>query len=177
MPELSQRGSWIALGVAVAAAMLLNVTLLASFVWPDWLGREVRMVCWMFVGVTWGASAGVSAWLSRRQQAIETDAADDPFREATEEYLKGNWFEAERVLGRLLRRDDRDLEARLMLASLLRHTKRFEEATRQLNILVRMEDAEQWALEIRREGELLTEARRRTIPDSGSSVQDSNGDD
>jgi thioredoxin-like negative regulator of GroEL len=77
--------------------------------------------------------------------------------------LKGNWFEAERGLYRLLRENDHDLEARLLLATLFRHTKRFEEATRQLNQLARLDGAQRWALEIQREGQLLAEARRDTI--------------
>ena len=59
----------------------------------------------------------------------------------------------------LLRRDEHDIEARLLMATLLRHTKRFDEATNQLNILVGLDGAHRWALEIHREGELLMEAR------------------
>jgi cytochrome c-type biogenesis protein CcmH/NrfG len=90
--------------------------------------------------------------------------------------LKGNWFEAERELNKLLRRDNRDLEARLMLATLLRHTKRFDEATRQLNVLVRLEGAKRWELEIRREGELITEARKPTITNANT-AQANSGED
>ena len=38
------------------------------------------------------------------------------------EYLRGAWFEAETLFGRLVAQDQRDVDARLMLASLLRHT-------------------------------------------------------
>ena len=97
------------------------------------------------------------------------------FEEALEDYLKGNWFEAERKLNLLLRRDEHDLEARLLMATLLRHTKRFDDATHQLNLLVRLDGAHRWALEIHREGELLTEARKRTIT-SVNSEHESKGD-
>jgi predicted Zn-dependent protease len=153
----------MALAVAVTAAGLLNVALVGSFIWSDLFARQMRIIGWVFLGVAWSVSAGVSAWRQRREESQDRTPGEDWFGEALDGYLKGNWVEAERLLGRLLERDRRDLEARLMLATLLRRTKRFDEATRQLNHLVRMEGSQHWALEIRREGELLTEARQRTI--------------
>ena len=50
-----------------------------------------------------------------------------------------------------------------MLATLLRHTRRFEEATEHLNTLVRLEGARKWEMEISREGELLSEARQERV--------------
>jgi hypothetical protein len=41
----------------------------------------------------------------------------------------------------------------------LRHTRRFDEATEQLDLLTRLEGAEKWQWEIHRERELLSEAR------------------
>ena len=96
------------------------------------------------------------------------------FEEALAEYLKGNWFEAERKLNFLLGRDEHDIEARLLMATLLRHTKRFDEATHQLNILVGLDGAHRWAAEIHREGELLLEARKLALL-SESSEQESKG--
>ena len=89
--------------------------------------------------------------------------------------MKGTWFEAERKLSIVLRRDEHDLEARLLMATLLRHAKRFDDATHQLNLLVRMDGAHRWALEIHGEGELLEEARKHTIT-SVNSEHESKGD-
>ena len=47
-----------------------------------------------------------------------------------------------------------------MLATLMRHTERFDEATRQLDRLVRIEGAEKCEMEIRRERELLAETEK-----------------
>jgi hypothetical protein len=160
LPQIADRGSWAGLTVAAAAAVLLNGTLLSSFVWTDLIDRQLRIICWVLVGVSWGVAGGLSAWWNRRQEAGRAEAQAEPFERLLDTYLKGNWIEAERLLEKRLRRDQHDLDARLMLATLLRHTKRFDEATRQLNDLVRRDGAEKWALEIRREGELLTEARR-----------------
>jgi hypothetical protein len=175
LPQIAQQGSWTALLVAIAAALVLNITLLGSFIWPELIASDLRIICWAMLAVAWSASAGFSVWWSRRLGRAP-DPNADPFRNALDHYLKGNWFEAERELNKLLRRDNRDLEARLMLATLLRHTKRFDEATRQLNVLVRLEGAKRWELEIRREGELITEARKPTITNANT-AQANSGED
>jgi predicted Zn-dependent protease len=133
------------------------------------------IICWVFVGVAWSASAGYWAWTDRRKTTAPEKASGEAFEGALEDYLKGNWFEAERKLNVLIRRDEHDLEARLLMATLLRHTKRFDEATHQLNLPVRLDGAHRWALEIHREGELLMEARKHTITSVNSEHQ-SKGD-
>jgi thioredoxin-like negative regulator of GroEL len=126
-------------------------------------------MCWVLLGAAWSLSAGYWAWSDRPGHPRRGSAAASEktggklFEEAQQDYLKGNWFEAERKLNLLMRRDEHDLEARLLLATLLRHTKRFDDATHQLNLLVRLDGAHRWAAEIHREGELLIEARQSTI--------------
>ena len=73
--------------------------------------------------------------------------------------MKGDYYQAEHVLEGLLRRNLRDVDARLMLATLLRHTGRLDEAAGQLDTLARFEGAGKWELEMRRERELLAEAK------------------
>jgi thioredoxin-like negative regulator of GroEL len=75
---------------------------------------------------------------------------EDLFNAAQNEYLKGNWYEAEVALNRLLDGNILDVEARLMLASLLRRTGRGDEAATQLARLSRTDGAERWRLEIAR---------------------------
>ena len=89
----------------------------------------------------------------------EAEESKDLFRQSLDHYLQGNWFEAQRALGCLLRKNRRDVEARLMLATLLRHTGRPEEAARQLEVLVRLDEARKWELEIRHEWNMLAAAR------------------
>ena len=160
---------------AVAAAAMLNAVLLGTWFWTDLFAPELRIISWGFLGVAWSISVGYWAWTDRRQAAASEKTGGKNFEEALEDYLKGNWFEAERKLNVLLRRDEHDLEARLLMATLLRHTKRFDDATHQLNHLVRLDGAHRWALEIHREGELLTEARKNTIT-SVNSEHESKGD-
>ena len=163
LPQLVGRASWTALWVALGAAALVNGLLLGSCVWSDVIAPDMRIICWVFLGITWSVAAGISLWSGNREENRSRDPQGDLFPQARDEYLRGNWFEAERILGQLLRRNRHDLEARLMLATLLRHTKRFDEAVRQLSILVRLDGAPHWASEIRREGELLALTRPHTI--------------
>ena len=73
------------------------------------------------------------------------------FRQAVGEYLKGNWFEAENLFVQLLRRDPNDVDARLKLATLLRHSGRHDEAHRTLRLLSRTHRASKWETEIQHE--------------------------
>jgi hypothetical protein len=168
LPQLARDGNWAALAVAVAAAVLLNAVLLSTCVWTEFVAPAPRIICWAFLGAAWIVAIGYWSWHDR-QRAVALGKTDaKTFEEALAEYLKGNWFEAERKLNLLLRRDEHDIEARLLVATLLRHTKRFDEATHQLNILAGLDGAHRWALEIHREGELLLEARQRSITTESS---------
>ena len=104
--------------------------------------------------------AGRQEWARRHNHNTgEPDPQKDPFTEALDYYLKGDYYQAERMLELLLRRNLRDLDARLMLATLMRHTGRFEEAVRQLDTLARFEGAGKWDLEMRQERERLANAK------------------
>lgn len=172
LPQLWVQGSWSAVVVAFAAAVGLNLALLSTFVWTELFGSDPRTTLWVGLGIVWGVAAVYSVLWRRRQKTSALSAAgSDSFANATDEYLKGNYFQAERLLGELLRRDHHDLDARLMLATLMRHTGRFDEARRQLDILLRLEGAEKWELEIRREQELLIQGG------SGNPAEDNPAED
>mgnify|MGYP003896200177 CR=1 FL=1 len=70
------------------------------------------------------------------------------YRDAQQVYLQGDWVATEQLLLKLLKLDDRDAEARLMLATLWRHQGRHREAVRQLDKLSRLEAADPWQHEI-----------------------------
>jgi len=172
LPQLWRRGTWSALACAVAFAALLNGAVLVSFLWTELVPPVARNLAWLAVGVIW-VGAGAFSWLWDSQQAACPEAAAgrraDAFAEALDHYLKGNWFEAESVLGELLRRSPRDIEAGLMMASLLRHTGRFDEAAGHLDRIERFEGGQTWGLEIRRERQYLNEARQlQTTEPAGS---------
>jgi hypothetical protein len=160
LPQLWTYGSWSGLAVAVGAAVVLDLLLLASFGWSELVSPSWRITLWAAFGVCWLIAAGWSARQCRRRAAAgNSDPRADNFAEALDCYLKGDYYQAEHVLEWLLRRNLRDLDARLMLATLLRHTGRLDEAREQLDTLARFEGAEKWQREIQQERNLLAGAK------------------
>lgn len=150
LAQLWSYGSWAGLAVAIGAAALLDLLLIVSFGWSELIGESLRNTLWAAFGVGWVTTAGWSASRSGGR-APRRDSRGDPFVEALDHYLKGDYYQAEQVLEGLLRQNVRDLDARLMLATLLRRTGRPGEATRQLDTLARFEGAGKWGVEIEKE--------------------------
>lgn len=160
LTQVARQGAWGALGVAVGFTALLNLALASTLLWSELFTPTVRNAVWGAVVVFWAASAILSYRWDRRQRVPnDSPCEEDPFSQALDHYLKGNWFEAEQVLCGLLRANPRDVDAGLMLATLLRHTRRFDEARKHLDRLGRLEGAAKWHLEMARERELLDEAQ------------------
>ena len=143
--------------MAVAFALLLDTALIGSLVWTEWYSAAVRGTLWATVATFWLAAA-LASWHGLSSHTEESAAAmDDLFRQAVGEYLKGNWFEAENLLVQMLRRDPNDVDARLKLITLLRHSGRRDEARRALRLLSRTDGASKWEIEIQHELERLSE--------------------
>ena len=164
LPQLWVRGSWVGLAVAVGFTALVNVLILATCVFSEWIPPEQLLGGYGLV-----ALAGVNGWWqSRRHTSIELSStengdesatgasavgltsqpSEELYREAQQVYLQGDWVAAEQLLLKLLKLNDRDAEARLMLATLWRHQGRHLEANRQLDKLSRLEAADPWQNEI-----------------------------
>ena len=94
----------------------------------------------------------------RKRRRQSRRARDAWFREAQTAYLAHDWVSAEQTLLKLLKHDHRDAEARLMLATLLRHEQRTEAAAEQLDRLELLETAAAWRHEIAQERERLRPA-------------------
>jgi hypothetical protein len=169
LPHLWKRGAWSGLVAAVGFGLLLNLALVSSFVWKELelLPAQNRMCLWVAVAVVWVASAGFSAgWNRRYDHRADRSARDGSFGEALDQYLQQNWYEAERTLAGLLRRNPRDLEARLMLAGVLRRTERLDEAVGQLDRLSRMEGSQKWEREIDQQRERLAEPASPSVAET-----------
>jgi hypothetical protein len=161
-------GSYGGLALAVGFALLFDLVLVSTLGWTELLSTTLSWWAWSGVTAFWL----VSAWNSCRwllQETPPTAAADeDLFLEAQNHFLRANWFDAEVAVGRLLERQPRDAEARLLLATLYRHSRRNEEAESQLRVLEKLDGAVKWQMEIRQERILLGEAR----PAEGSDSND-----
>jgi hypothetical protein len=170
LPQLWFEGAWSGLALAFGFALLVNFLLVASLIWVELIAPTVLALGWLAIALIWVGSGIFVAWTGGlRDSSAAVQTRDDLFRTALGEYLKGAWFEAETLLGRLLALDNRDVDARLMLASLLRHTRRPLEARRQLDELERLEKAARWQAEIDHERQLLK--RLEAVLPAGPAVE------
>jgi hypothetical protein len=152
--RLWREGHPASLAVAVGFTALVNAALLATVVWPQSVTVWTRALLWCAVAAVWGGGALWDRHRRTARQGVPAEGAADLFSAVCREYLKGQWDSAERTARQLVR-SRHDAEARLLLATLLRRTGRVREARRQLRRLERLEVAERWKWEIRREWELL----------------------
>jgi hypothetical protein len=165
LPQLWRQGSWLGLAAALVFAACLNFALVTSLVWIERFDPVWRASAWTMAGAIWLAGVAWSwfeAEKSRRVAAAASTEAitptEDLFSAATREYLQGNWVGAEQRLQELLRKNAEDVEARLMLATIYRRTKRYPDARNELQRLGTMEKGAHWQFEIDRELENVRKA-------------------
>lgn len=158
LPALWYDGSWLGLAAAVGFVLAIDLLLMASLVWVEWWSGWALRLGWMGLAVVW-LTAGAMSWRRELPEPAPLGqvAAEDPYPRALQEYLLGNMFEAEAMLVGMLRGAPRDVEARLLLATLLRHGKRYAEAREQLDELEKLDGAARWRLEIDAERRCLAE--------------------
>jgi tetratricopeptide (TPR) repeat protein len=168
LPGLWYRGRWSSLVLAIGFSILLNLTVVASFIWTGiFQDEKFPAIAWPVLMLVWFCTTVLARRnlpdvmsltkddLSTRLHDDSDDAIDTLFIDARREYLKGHWKEARGLLTRQLRHHPRDIESRLMLATLFRHTRQFDDAVAQLNQIEKYDPAINWANEIARERELL----------------------
>ncbi len=153
---LSGAGWGLALGLTFA--WLLNLAVISTFIWTELISPFARVGVWILLLAVWTASAVLSfRQLSGSHQEDGQATAEDLFRRAQREYLIGNWVKAEQLLTHLIRLNARDVDAQLMLASLLRRTGQLTEASGRLRRLEATDGAEKWRSEIKRKRQWLDE--------------------
>lgn len=160
LPQLWRHGHWQAWGLAAAFGLLLNLVLLSTVVWTEIVSPSVAAVAWGSLAVFWL----ISVVLSLRWRPATLSPTQDLFPAALSEYLKGNWYEVERLCRQRLAERRGDVETQLLLATMLRHTQRLGEAREQLDRLALIEAAEPWSWEIRSELERLNDAEQAGAP-------------
>ncbi|TWT34036.1 hypothetical protein KOR34_38720 [Posidoniimonas corsicana] len=170
LPHLWISGSLAGLALAVAFTVLLNVLILTTVVWPQWLAPQVQAACGVSVAVLWiaalvetrGELRRLALQRETRQQfAADPDAglselsenrrSDALLQLAQRHYLRAEWSDAERVLRTQLKRDAQDADAQLLLADVHRRMGRNADALRRLRRLSTKEEADRWRFEIGRE--------------------------
>jgi len=156
LPQLWQRGTWQSLLVAVAFSALLNGALLESFAGGMDRSGWLAVALWTAVGL---AVIGQWLWRAFDTSPLAEDDSNDSAREllrlAQTEYLRGHWFQAEKLAGEILAADADDPEARLLLIATLRRSGRREAAQTELARLGSCPGAELWRIEIHQEQKQL----------------------
>ena len=162
LPGLWYRGHFSSLLLAVGFAIVLNLALISSFVWPHCLGETFPAVAWPTLLILWTVAAYVSVSTLPDVMSVASTAkvsadetSDTLFIQAQHEYLSGDWQAAESLLRQRLGRFPRDVESRLLLATLLRHDRRLEQASDQLDTIKKIDESYAWDFEIRRERKLI----------------------
>ncbi|GIW98502.1 MAG: hypothetical protein KatS3mg111_1835 [Pirellulaceae bacterium] len=159
------RGASIGLLIAVLWTWWLCVTILATLVWQHWWPPLVTYLSW---GGVITAALAAAGWESFRPAHHQEDDAMDLLVAAQDEYLRGNWFEAEALALRLLHRCSDDIPAGLLLVGVLRATGRLEAAQRRLDQLQLYDAAGEWWFEIRQEAARIERAREvAAAPEDG----------
>jgi tetratricopeptide (TPR) repeat protein len=149
--------------IAVTFAAIVNTLLISTFVWPAMFGSlaqtwVINVLGWLTVLCLWGVSL-VTSWksLPRWLPGADTRGDERLLQRAQTAYLKGHWFDAERLIVEMLQLSPRDPDARLMLAALYRRTLRYDDARQQLDLLERLEGGRKWIFEIDQERRLLAQ--------------------
>lgn len=142
---------------------------------------RVRGVGWVALAAAWAL-----AWLDNRADLrrrwaelsngaaatpVDLDAqCDEWFSDAQRHYLAGDWVSTEQTLVKLLEQRPRDVEARLLLATLWRRERRYAAAQAELDRLELWEAAAPWRHEIARERELVCANCVENMPEQAATV-------
>ena len=168
LPRLWWRGEWAGLATAAVFAAGLNTALMVTLATPHLLASSWRLAGCGLLLTFWMISVRRGALRLSQIYGGDGRYNEALFRRAQEEYLKGQWFEAESLLLRLVRDEPADVEGRLILATLYRHTRRGELAEAQLAQIVRYPHAARWGWEILQERNAL----KRLAADAASDSED-----
>lgn len=152
LPQLWIRGCWLGASTAIGFTILLNLCILTTWIWSELFTRGLFGALWLSFAAFWGVGCYFNARFLRKLFYITTEEnVPDTFHLAQVEYLKGNWFEAEGLLTKLLERDPGDAEAHLLLVSIMKMTGHAEEAVEHLEYMNTLNGSRRWQLEISRE--------------------------
>jgi len=157
LPRLWLQGKLSGLFVALLFGFALNLALTSSFVFPNLLGFGTVRIIWLVVVTSWLVATwrNLNKLQSSSMPSASSPANEDLFLKAQTEYLNGHWLESESLLRRLLKSNPTDVDTQLMLATLFRHARRYDEARTQLESLERLPGSRKWILEISQEYQLL----------------------
>ncbi len=161
LPWLWLRGSMAGLVLALAFAVVLDVAIVATWIWTELFETSFALGLWAATAAIWfgGTVSALSAFPPPIPAARDA-AADLLFVTARDAYLARDWLAAETKLRSLLVLSPVDGEAQLLLATLLRRVGRVRESRDALEKLARSDCGSPWQSAIDRELELIATAAR-----------------
>ena len=146
---LVRYGRGIFLVVAAGFGMLASVTLFCCGFWTELVASPSKP--WLAGGVAlaWLLLSLLSAALSTLFEGqLAYDEEGDRYLMALGAYLAADWSRAEKIARAILRRNRRDPDTLLLLATICRRTGRPALAAEYLDRLARLDSAEKWSWEI-----------------------------
>ncbi|GHT27945.1 hypothetical protein FACS18942_07870 [Planctomycetales bacterium] len=155
---IARYGLWTQLSIAVFFALLLDYFLIVNFYWTDYITAGQRNI--LLGGLILSYFLLRSAAKLHRQgyeTMLSVETKDETYRTVLQYYLRGNWFDAESLILPYLKKKPRDIEMQLLLATLYRHTQRFEEANAVIEKIESMDGAGKWFCEIEAEKRYIGE--------------------
>ncbi len=171
---LFRKGRWSFLIIALAFAFCLDGFLIANFFWSEYISVTQRNVGCLILLVVWCGLGQIAFLLEKKLEIVRTaDAKQNRFGDAIVQYLQGNWFETECFLGEILKKNPRDVEALLMLATLYRHTNRVTEGIPILLNLRKIEESRKWFIEIETELALSGRELQHKLPEKPTASEPS----
>lgn len=152
LPWLWLRGSVAGLVLALAFAIVLDMAIITTWIWTEFLDLPIVIGLWAGVAVVWAVSTVSAATTFPAPLQSGPDAAADAlFTAARDAYLARDWLAAETKLRSLLVVRPTDGEAQLLLGTLLRRVGRLREAREALGALSRSDAGAPWRAAISRE--------------------------
>ncbi len=169
LPWAWLRGSRAGLVLAVAFAICLDMAVVTTWIWTEFVDLRVTLGIWTAAAVIWlvttvSAVAAFPPPLTSRRDA----ATERLFVDARDAYLARDWLTAETKLQTLLSITPTDGEAQLLFATLLRRAGRLTEAKTSLEKLARSDAGLPWRHAIGRELQCL----KRTEQDRAEAAAD-----
>lgn len=153
------RGSGAGLILAVAFAVALDMAIIGTWIWTEFLDLPIVIGLWAGVAVVWViATVSAATTFPTPLQTGPDAAADALFTAARDAYLARDWLAAETKLRALLVVRPTDGEAQLLLGTLLRRVGRWREARAALEALSRSDAGAAWRSAITRELGRVAEA-------------------
>ena len=162
LPWVWLRGSRAGLVLALAFAICLDMAVVTTWIWTEFVDMRVTLGIWTAAAVIWlvATVSAVAAFppplTSRRDTATE-----QLFVDARDAYLARDWLTAETKLRTLLAISPTDGEAQLLVGTLLRRVGRLREAKIALEKLARSDAGLPWRHAIGRELQCLNRTEQQ----------------